>query len=101
MVVLYRAVRGVLARVLRARVERTGRATTLYFRVCAPSGTEYAEVLRRAGRLRMGDDCSIQPHAVISDPELVRMGDNVRLSGCKLLAHDGSVNMAAYFFGDG
>jgi len=41
----------------------------------------------------MGEHCSISPGAIITDPDYVRMGNNVRLSECTLFGHDGSVNM--------
>ncbi len=75
-------------------VNRQGEASFIYRRVVRPTGVEHAEFLRRQGRFRaIGEHCSIQPHAVITDPPLTRLGNNVRLAGCKLIAHDGSINM--------
>ena len=85
---------------LRRRALRNGRADLLYLRVCWPSGGEYADLLREAGVFHaIGEDCSIQRHAVITDPGLTRLGRNVRLAGCKLIAHDGSVNMINRAYG--
>lgn len=81
-------------------VERKGEPSWLYRRVVRPSGLEHAAFLRRHGRFRaMGEHCSIQLHAVITDPPLTRLGNNVRLAGCKLIAHDGSINMLERAFG--
>lgn len=47
----------------------------------------------------MGEHCSIQTNVTITDPALVAMGDNVRMSGCTLFGHDGSVNMLNRAYG--
>ena len=64
----------------------------LYRRFCPTNGYEYAEILRRHGRFfAIGRDCSILPSTVVSDPQLVRIGNNVSLSTCSLIGHDGSI----------
>jgi acetyltransferase-like isoleucine patch superfamily enzyme len=79
---------------------KTGRLRGLYTYLCHPSGQEYAEFLRRHGSLHaMGEWCSILPTTVIADPPLVRLGNNVRLSTCTLLGHDGVVNMLNRAYG--
>jgi acetyltransferase-like isoleucine patch superfamily enzyme len=78
----------------------TGRFRGLYVRLCSPGGKEYAEFLRRHGRLHaIGEHCYVDPSANIPDPELVRLGNNVRLTNCTLFGHDGSVNMLNRAFG--
>ena len=77
-----------------------GRAVGLYRRFCRPDGVEWAGWLKRHGRLHgMGERCSIQTTTVFTDPQYVRLGNNVRLSGCTLFGHDGSVNMLNAAFG--
>lgn len=77
-----------------------GRAVGLYKRICRPDGLEWAAFLKRRGVLRsIGDRCSIQTSTVFTDPQYVRLGSNVRLSGCTLFGHDGSVNMINAAFG--
>lgn len=77
-----------------------GRAVGLYRRVCRPNGNEWAVYLKRHGGFHaIGEGCSIQTNTTISDPAYVRLGDNVRLSGCTLFGHDGSVNMLAAAYG--
>jgi acetyltransferase-like isoleucine patch superfamily enzyme len=72
----------------------TGRLSGLYRRLCRPTGEEWAEVIRRHGGLyAMGENCSIQTNVAITDPFHVRLGNNVRLSGCTLFGHDGVVAM--------
>jgi len=86
--------RGLLRSLLTRFVLSTGRLTGLYRRLCAPDGEEWARFLRRHGGLfAMGEHCSVQTNVLITDPPHVRLGNNVRLSGCTLFGHDGSVNM--------
>jgi acetyltransferase-like isoleucine patch superfamily enzyme len=77
-----------------------GRAVGLYKRVCQPDGTAWARWLARHGALHaIGERCAIQTTTVMTDPQYVRLGNNVRLSGCTLFGHDGSVNMLNAAFG--
>lgn len=58
-------------------------------------GDEFENVQRlmREG-LTAGVNCRIAGDANITDPKLVRLGDNVRISGgCSIFGHDGSINM--------
>lgn len=92
--------KNLLKHLLRNQAMRHGRWVGLYRKICRPTGEEYAEFLRRHGRLyAMGEHCSILPSANITDPAYVRMGSNVRLSACTLLGHDGAVNMLNRAFG--
>ena len=47
----------------------------------------------------MGEQCSINTNVVITDPAYTRFGNNVRLTGCILFGHDGSVNMLNCAYG--
>jgi UDP-3-O-[3-hydroxymyristoyl] glucosamine N-acyltransferase len=88
-----------LKRLLRHLAFEHGRGLWLYRRVCKPWGPEWAAWLKRRGVFHaQGERCSIHPNVTFTDPRYVRMGSNVRLSGCTLFGHDGSVNMinAAY-----
>ena len=72
----------------------SGRFTALYRRFCNPNGQEWARYLKRHSVLyQMGEDCIIQTNVEITDPKHVRLGNNVRLTGCTLFGHDGSINM--------
>ena len=63
---------------VKALALRYGILSGLYRRWCRPNGEEYAEFLRRHGRLRsIGQDCSILTETEISDPAYVRLGNNV------------------------
>jgi acetyltransferase-like isoleucine patch superfamily enzyme len=71
-----------------------------YRRLAKPSGVEWARMLRERGSFHsMGENCSIDPHALISGPMLVRLGNNVRMASCAIFVHDGSVNMINRAYG--
>jgi acetyltransferase-like isoleucine patch superfamily enzyme len=79
---------------LRRTAMDTGRYRRLYVRLCGPMGAEYAEFVRRHGGLvSVGEHCSILPSTKFTDPELVRLGNNVHFSECTLIGHDGSIAM--------
>jgi acetyltransferase-like isoleucine patch superfamily enzyme len=91
---------GLLKRFLRYLAFAHGKAIGIYRRVCQPDGIEWAAMMKHRGELyAMGNHCSIQSQAQITDPRYVRLGNNVRLSVCTLLGHDGSVNMINRAFG--
>ena len=69
-----------------------GRAARLYRRFGRPSGAEWAEYLRRHGRLyHLGTGCTILPSTTILDPEYTWIGNRVCLATCTLICHDGSI----------
>ena len=85
---------------IRNQAHTRGRMAALYIRVCRPDGDEWAAFLKRHGKLHsMGEHCSIQTNVEITDPSYVRIGNNVRMSGCTLFGHDGSVNMLNRAYG--
>jgi acetyltransferase-like isoleucine patch superfamily enzyme len=89
-----------LQKILRGLAMKYGRFQGLYRRFCQPSDEEWAQFLSRHGHFAaIGRDCSIVPTAVITDPALVRMGNNVRLSACALIAHDGVIAMLNKAYG--
>jgi acetyltransferase-like isoleucine patch superfamily enzyme len=66
----------------------------LYRRLVRGDGHAWAAYLKKkAVFFHMGDDCYISTSANITDPAYLRLGNNVRLSDCTILGHDGSVNM--------
>lgn len=86
--------KAVFVRFLRRQAFERGRFVGLWRRFGAPDGEQWAAFLARRGLLNaIGPDCSIQTNVTITDPAYVRLGRNVRLSGCTLFGHDGSVNM--------
>jgi acetyltransferase-like isoleucine patch superfamily enzyme len=83
-----------LRRIVRWCALRCGRPHGLYVRLCRPNGLEYATYLKRHGRyVAIGDMCSINTFTNVTDPYLVRIGDNVTLSACTLLGHDAAVRV--------
>lgn len=73
---------------------RTGRLAGLWRRLAPPPGELWAEFVRRHGGLhRMGEGCSVQTNVVITDPAYVALGNNVSLTGCTLIGHDGVVSV--------
>lgn len=81
-----------IKKIFRYLAHRHGRIPGLYQRVCRPGGVEWANFLRRHGRLvSIGTDCSILTSTAILNPEYVKIGDNVSLSRCTLIGHDGSI----------
>ena len=79
---------------------RYRRAIPLYRRLANPDGSEWAALLKARNTFyAIGDECSIQTNVTITDPGFVSLGDNVRLTGCTLFCHDGSINMVNRAFG--
>lgn len=79
-----------LKRFLRQLALKDRRAERWYRRLFAPSMAENAEFWRT--RLNaIGDDCLINGDVRITDPEFVRLGNNVCLSSCTLICHNGAI----------
>ncbi len=89
-----------LRSLLRRLAVRNATALSLYRKFYRPDGSDWAALLKARKTLyAMGDHCSIQTNVTIADPSYVSLGDNVRLSGCTLFCHDGSINMVNRAFG--
>ena len=89
-----------LKKLIRTIAFKTGRLRSLYMRLCRPGGPEYAEFLRIHKFLRaQGDNCSILPTTVFTDPKYVEIGNNVQFSSCTILGHDGSDAMLNIAYG--
>jgi len=72
----------------------------LYLKVCKPRGEEYAKYLKQLGRLHhIGEHCCILRSTTITDPAYVSIGNNVVLSTCALIGHDGSIAMLNRAYG--
>jgi acetyltransferase-like isoleucine patch superfamily enzyme len=69
-----------------------GRPVFLYRKICRPNNREWGEYLRKHGRLYyMGVDVEINSDAIFTDPEYVSIGNNVLLSSCTLVGHNGAI----------
>lgn len=83
-----------LKNIVRGITMRYGKFPSLYRKICKPMGEEYAEYLRRHGNFyQIGERCSILPETVFTDPAYVRIGNNVHLSSCTFIGHDGCIAM--------
>ena len=92
--------KALLRHALRYLAYERGQAVGWYKRFCNPSGDEWAAWLKRRGVLyAIGEHCSIQTNVTLADPAYTRLGNNVRLTGCTLFGHDGSVNMLNRAYG--
>jgi len=77
-----------------------GTFKNLYLKVCQPDNEEFAAFLKLHGQLHaLGDNCRINLHANITDPAYVSIGNNVTLSDCHLIGHDGVVGMLNIAYG--
>ncbi|WP_428243544.1 acyltransferase [Gynuella sp.] len=64
----------------------------MYLKICQPGNVEYAQFAKKFGRLHsMGDDCLINRDVRILNPEYTRIGNNVCLSSCILVGHNGAI----------
>jgi acetyltransferase-like isoleucine patch superfamily enzyme len=83
-----------LNKLLRAIAVRYPRHERLYARFGRPGGLEWAQMLRERGDFyAMGDHCYIEPSAQITDRAYIRLGNNVRITACCMMGHEGTVNM--------
>ena len=83
----------ILSRIVKKIAWKTGKYKSLYLKVCKPNGFEYANYLRKWGDFNsIGTDCSIKTYTNITDPQYVRIGNNVQLSNCSIFGHDGSIS---------
>lgn len=81
-------------KIIRKLALNHGKFPNLYRRLCRPRSDEYAEYLRRHGKFYgIGNNCTILPSTVFTNPQYVRIGNNVHFSDCTLICHDGSVAM--------
>lgn len=85
---------GVIKRFICSVATGTGRGRSLYRRFCNPGTAERAQYVARWGGLQsMGRDVEINLGSNITDPSLVRICNNVTLSDCALLGHDGVIHI--------
>jgi acetyltransferase-like isoleucine patch superfamily enzyme len=81
-----------IKKLVRSFAFRTGRFKSLYLKVCKPAGAEYADYQKKWGNFySIGEGCVFWPYVNIPNPEYTRLGNNVMLSACTILGHDGSV----------
>jgi acetyltransferase-like isoleucine patch superfamily enzyme len=80
--------------------QRYGKCANLYRKYCSPGGMEYADFLRKHGKLHsIGKNCSIMLDTGFTDPAYISIGNNVQFSKCQLIGHDGSISMLNIAYG--
>lgn len=83
-----------LKKILRYLAFEKGKFTSLYLKICNPSSEEYIRLLKKRDFFySIGNNCHINVGANITDPKLVKLGNNVVLSDCTILGHDGVIAM--------
>lgn len=79
---------------------RHGKCVSLWLRLCKPSGEAFIEHLRRNVKVHaIGDNCHVNHDARFTDPQYVRIGNNVCLSSCTLVGHDAVVSVLNRAYG--
>lgn len=91
---------GLARRAVGKFVMATGRGRWIYKRFCNPDGFQWAQYLVRWGALHsIGKNVWINLDCNITDPSLLRIGNNVGLSDCTVFGHDGVAGLLAYHYG--
>jgi acetyltransferase-like isoleucine patch superfamily enzyme len=86
--------RSLLKKFLKYMAHTKGCFKSLYLKICKPGNEEFAAYLKIHGNLHaIGENCRINQHVNITDPAYVSIGNNVTLSDCHLIGHDGVVGM--------
>jgi len=81
-----------IQKVCRKFALKNKKALKWYIKIFGIRNDEYAEILRQQNHFySMGEGCLINLDVCITDPEYVRLGNNVCLSSCTLLGHDASI----------
>lgn len=92
--------RSLVRKIITKLAWRDKRYLPWYVRICRPIGTEYAALVKHHELFySMGENCSINADSYIGDAAYIRLGNNVRLASCTLMAHDGVTNMLREAYG--
>lgn len=71
---------------------KTGKFKKVYIKFCKPSAPEYTAYEKKwGGFYSIGMNCTFWPYTNITNPEYTRLGNNVMLTACTILGHDGSI----------
>jgi acetyltransferase-like isoleucine patch superfamily enzyme len=80
---------------------KTGRLRGLWVRFGRPNSYRYADFLRlHGGFYAIGANSRINWSAVITDPYLVRIGNNCAIARCDIIGHNGLVGVAQKLYPD-
>jgi acetyltransferase-like isoleucine patch superfamily enzyme len=87
-------VKELLHRAFRKLALESGRGYWVWSKLGNIPPSDYALYLKKHGGLhRMGEHVGITVGTLIEDPNYIRIGNNVLLSVCNLIGHDGSVEV--------
>ena len=87
-------IKRVLRKMVRKLAWKDPKYISTFIRICRPNGADYAALLKHHNIFyEMGERCSIIPDTYVGDAKYIRLGNNVRLASCMLMAHDGVINM--------
>ena len=90
----------ILTKIFRKLAWKNKKYLPFFVKWCHPDGLEYALYLKHHRFFySMGEKCSIIPDTYIGDAKYIRLGNNVRLASCMMLAHDGVINMLGEAYG--
>ncbi len=93
-------IRKLLGNYLRKRALERGTGVNLWRKVAHPSTSDWTAYLKKHGKFHsFGEHCFISPESVFTDPEFTSIGNNVRIAGAWMSAHDGSINMLNRAYG--
>ena len=94
--------KNIIQHLLKTYSMRYGRGLEyFYLKICKPSTREYADYLRIHGGLHhIGENVQINLGARFTDPAYVSISNNVILSDCHLIGHDGSVDVLYHAYGE-
>lgn len=71
-----------------------GRCISLWIKFGHPSSEQYIEHLRRNVKIHsIGQHCHVNHDARFTDPQYVRIGNNVCLSSCTVVGHDAVISV--------
>lgn len=85
-------IKRILIKILRYTAIKHNKYNWLYLKLAKLGSGEYANYLKDTHYFySIGDNCYINNDMNATDPKLVKIGNNVTLSSCTLLCHDGVI----------
>lgn len=93
--------KSIIKKLIKSLARKDARWLSLYMKVCRPNGVEYAAMIKRHNIFYdMGENCFINPGTYLGDAKYIRLGNNVMLSTCTMLTHDGAVSRILLAYGE-
>ena len=83
-----------IKKIIRYIALEKGMLTKLWLKFCSPSNDDFIEHLRNNKKYNsIGSDCHINQDINTTNPQYVRIGNNVCLSSCTLIGHDAVISV--------